>query len=423
MQSVRLLSMVIVFGVGMHMVAAEPPQMRRARDVSVKASVPTPRETMSLERIDRLVSHAGSARFAKDRVISPPMTIAVRQMHPDGPTYQEALTYTFLIHSMKFAKLTRMNDGRLILLGTAWFDNTGGEKRGNFILSSDDDGQSWSQPRLVPRISGRARPVNLDGKKLIAIGGNVVRSDDGGETWGEPTPHPLRLSDGKQTWSHGSILVEGDDLWVISYSEGKPHGPADWTAYSWLWRSRDAGRTWETPIALPPEWCTSEGSVTRAKDGALVISLRTAQQPGMPSHCDHWRRITTARSMDDGLTWTDHQVHFRYGKIHSKLLTLPGGDLLMTYAARMGELDDQLYHGIEAVLSRDHGKTWDWDNRFILFRWAMHQSMHTPESVLLSDGRILTIFLYHYDAPWGNGSFGSTVLGITSAVIWSPYPK
>ena len=42
-------------------------------------------------------------------------------------------------------------------------------------------------------------------------------------------------------------------------------------------------------------------------------------------------------------------------------------------------------------------------------------------SVELSDGRILTVFLFHYDAPWNNGSFSSKVLGMTAAVYWSPY--
>ena len=126
--------------------------------------------------------------------------------------------------------------------------------------------------------------------------------------------------------------------------------------------------------------------------------------------------------MDNGRTWTDHQVHFRFGKVHTKLLVLRNGDILMTYAARMGELDGEMYHGIEAVLSRDHGRTWDWDRRFILFRWAMHQTMHSPDSIELADGRILTVFTYHYNASWGEGGFGANGLGMTSTVIWSPYP-
>ena len=41
-------------------------------------------------------------------------------------------------------------------------------------------------------------------------------------------------------------------------------------------------------------------------------------------------------------------------------------------------------------------------------------------TIELSDGRIMTVFLYHYDAPWNEGSFGSSALGITSAVFWRP---
>ena len=76
--------------------------------------------------------------------------------------------------------------------------------------------------------------------------------------------------------------------------------------------------------------------------------------------------------------------------------------------------------GQEAVLSRDNGRTWDWDRRFILYRWAMCQNMHSPTSVELSDGRIFTIFTYHTDAPWGEGSRSATNLGVSAAVIWSP---
>ena len=111
--------------------------------------------------------------------------------------------------------------------------------------------------------------------------------------------------------------------------------------------------------------------------------------------------------------------------MHSRLLTLSSGDILLTYAVRMGELDGEVYHGIEAVLSSDNGKTWDWDRRFILFRWAMHQSMHSPQSIELADGRILTLFGYHYDAKWNEGPLGAAgyPMGITSTVIWSPYPE
>ena len=155
------------------------------------------------------------------------------------------------------------------------------------------------------------------------------------------------------------------------------------------------------------------------------LALRTAQCKGYPSPNDHWRRITTVRSLDNGATWADKSVHFSSGKAHSDLLTLADGRILLTYAVRHGELDGRVYQGIEAVLSEDNGRSWEWASRFYLFRWHMHGSMHSPQSVQLSDGRIMTVFLYHYDAPNHGGGPRLDVdavsclrqLNITSAII------
>ena len=111
------------------------------------------------------------------------------------------------------------------------------------------------------------------------------------------------------------------------------------------------------------------------------------------------------------------------------LLTLPDGRILMTYAARIGELDEMTYHGVEAVLSRDNGATWDWKHRYILFRWP-DQVTHSPQSVRLSDGRILTIFLHGFSYSWtddgqpartkeGVNGVNLIHLGNVSVVIWS----
>ena len=399
-----------------------------ARDASVKAVVSTPKDSLDLEQLEKLVSHEASASYSPERVISPPMPVAIRQEHTDGPTYQEGLSYTFLIHSMKFAGVVRLGTGRLFLVGTGWLRNSQRDERGVFTMYSDDEARSWSQPRVIHWGDERPEPLCLGGQRLVLIPrddpGFISVSEDGGETWGEKIPFPT-LADGtnRQTFRHGTALVEDQTITGIFFAEGQRHD--GWSGYSLLRRSRDGGRAWGEEAWLPPEWQTSEGAVTRARDGSLVIALRTAQAPGLPSYCDHFRRITTARSTDDGRTWSDHQVHFRYGKVHSELLTLKNGDILLTYAARMGELDGCLYHGIEAVLSHDDGRTWDWDNRFILFRWAMHQSTHSPVSIELTDGKILTLFGYHYDAKWGDGTLGADgyPLGMTDALFWSPYPQ
>lgn len=376
--------------------------------------VPRPLDTVPLAELDKVVPHQRGAEWPKDWVTTPPMPMVIRRGEDvKTASYQEVTGYTFLINSMKRPRLVRMDSGRLVLAATAWLHKTGDEV--GFIVVSDDEGKSWSQPREVMH----GTLINLGGKKLmiIADAGKMTFSDDAGDTWSAPEPSP-RLKDGSVCYHHGSVVVEGNTVSAIFFADRH-------TAF--LRRSADSGHTWGEPIPLPKFQNTAEGpsgftegALTRAADGALVVALRTGPSPGYPDYSDHWRRIITARSTDNGKTWTDAQFYFRCGKVHADLLTLPNGDILMTYATRMGELDGQVYHGIEAVLSHDHGKTWDWANRYYLFRWAMMTSMHSPQSVVLSDGRVLTVFLYNYDAPWGKRVLPEALnIGLVNAIFWS----
>ena len=78
------------------------------------------------------------------------------------------------------------------------------------------------------------------------------------------------------------------------------------------------------------------------------------------------------------------------------------------------------YHGIEGVLSHDHGQTWDWQNRFIIFRWLPGEGVHSPISVQLADGRILTVFQHDEAGRYNrNGAAGRANIGRVSMVIWS----
>ena len=407
-------------------IATAADNLPTAKDVSKKISVPTPVDTIPTETLKTVVSRNANAEFDPNRVITPHMPITVRRESPAGkPTYQEAITYTFLLHSTKFASICRMADGRIAMVLTGWVGDHTADNRVCFLSFSDNEGRTWSQPVEFHRGLERPQPVHLGENRLMLLpmddDGFLSFSNDAGKTWSPKEKFP-RLPDGRITYHKGSVLVEKNVISAVFTAAVKPHGPTGWRAQSLVRQSRDGGKTWKDGYWFPPEWQTSEGSIVRAADGALVVSLRTAQPPNYPEFSDHWRRLTTTRSTDEGKTWTDHQVHFKYGKVHSDLIRLKDGRLLMTYAARMGEIDGHIYHGIEAVISDDHGKTWQWNKRFTLFRWAMHQTMHSPCSLQLKDGRILTLFLYHYGAQWSNdkANVPGRTLGITSAVIWTP---
>lgn len=408
-------------------------------------------QTLPLERVVADQTTDESGRFFKDRVISTISSSVIRRDGPEGPDYQEALGYSFLVNNCKFPGLMRMDDGTLVLTLSASLKPPDGAparpmpdasmhirdealRDAGLILFSKDEGMSWTSPRRIHL--QRCTPINLGGKKLMLRGYPLGRdddsdkqslsfSDDAGESFGPLIPVP-NLTDGRPMYTDVSLnpLVENGKVTFLFYTPVKIEElrRQGITGQSLLRRFDPQTSQWGEPHLFPTSWRTSEGSLARAKDGGLVAAFRT-YRPGVPAPTDHWRGILTCRSMDDGRTWSEPAIHFRYGHHHQSLRRLVDGRILMTYAARIGELDGRTYHGVEAVVSRDHGVTWDWDNRYILFR-ASDQGMHSPQSVQLHDGRILTVLMHSTDYSWSDypdddQSSHVQHQGHVSVVIWS----
>ena len=186
----------------------------------------------------------------------------------------------------------------------------------------------------------RRQIVHLGGQELMLYGQTIHFSKDAGKTWDESVQVPS--PEGDTDWGiHGTVLVEGDTVTLIQFTRGGQ-------GTSVIHCSHDRARTWEPRVPVP-EFNGSEGSLVRGRDGSLVATLRTAfQDEGVPYLSDHWRGITTYRSTDDGKTWSEHPPLNKYGHVHMELLVLTSGDILMTYAARIGEVDGP-------HLSRDRG--------------------------------------------------------------------
>jgi hypothetical protein len=173
---------------------------------------------------------------------------------------------------------------------------------------------------------------------------------------------------------------------------------------AYLRLSNDGGWTWDKGIKVPQWQRVSEVALIRAANGDLVAACRTDIPERMKGEwLDHYEGLGISISKDGGRTWSNVEKPYDWGRHHPCLLRMPNNDLVMTYVVRKGYVDAPggfPQFGIEAVVSHDHGRSWDLDHRYILHCWVGHQkgdrawwpSSQATSSVLLPDGSILTAF-------------------------------
>ena len=146
-----------------------------------------------------------------------------------------------------------------------------------------------------------------------------------------------------------------------------------------LLRSTDGGQSWgdPSPIAM-----ARDVNVLELSDGKL-LGCATLSEDGLGPGV-----IGLTESADAGRTWTVPRRIDGLGstQIPGHPLMMPDGRLLIVYGNR------QFPFGVQAIASRDGGRTWDTDHPIILawFSWDHHCGY--PRSVLLPDGNIVTAY-------------------------------
>lgn len=286
------------------------------------------------------------------------------------------------------------------------------------ILFSDDRGASWSSPK--PALIGPdGNPVAGLGTSLRYLGEGTVLfystarwfSRDHGLTWKESVPIEA-LADGKPWYTWDPPLVERDAktgkvsrLVETGYTWFKPPEVKAAHQQAYLRFSMDGGKRW-SQSAKVPEWeAVSEVALLRAANGQLVAACRTDTPARLqPEVIDHTEGLGISISTDDGQTWSEVRKLYDWGRHHPSLVLSPSGDIVMTYVVRKGYVNTPEGYpqfGIEAVVSRDHGRTWDLDHKYILHDWVGHikegptswyPSSQATSTVLLPDGSLLTAF-------------------------------
>lgn len=284
------------------------------------------------------------------------------------------------------------------------------------VSHSDDFGASWTLPRPVcdsdntdtTHHIGVSLTYLSKGNVLMAVEGKSARwfSSNYGQTWvalssAEPTP------EGMPWYQWDQYLVDRDRMTgnVTRIAEtGYSYDASAPLSQGYIRFSEDEGRTWSQAVKVPQWRGVNEVALGRATNGNMIAACRMDEPEKYRSKgLDHYCSFGMSVSKDNGKTWSELNVLYELGRMHPSLVTMPNGDVVMTYVVRRGYTDDKdgfIRFGIEAIVSRDNGLSWDLDHKYILAMWSSNRkgpndwwgSCQSTSSVLLPDGSILTAF-------------------------------
>lgn len=175
-------------------------------------------------------------------------------------------------------RLTRLQSGRLVLICDHDDYHYYHEDRpsGIWIWFSDDEGRTWSEPRLtgVRGIEpGRVTEVS-DGSLLMnahmvyrdnyKLAEHVMRSTDGGLTWKDPA---IVAKDEVHNFCEGHILPHSSGALACILRENNHSGYPSYVSFSY-----DLGHSWSKPKPLP--FAGDRPFAGEMPDGRVLITYR-----------------------------------------------------------------------------------------------------------------------------------------------------
>ncbi len=300
------------------------------------------------------------------------------------------------------------------------------------VLWSDDQGATWSSPRYVHTDTSGKPDTGMgigltylgNGKVLMVSGDGTLTwvwfSSDFGVTWNDRADFPPASKGLDFYFGWDPPLVDKDSqtgelkrIVAGGYTVGKQPGE-DFSimgcSLGGVRFSMDGARTWGDVINVPEWFGANEIAITRAKNGDIVAACRLDDPARFrKNNFDHYGGLGVSISKDNGNTWSGIKRLYDWGRHHPCMVVLPNSDIVMTYVVRKGYPDtDDGYpqFGIEAIVSRDNGQTWDLDHRYILSLWkgirkgpnGWFNSSQATSTLLLPDGSLLTAFGTGYRA-------------------------
>ena len=204
-----------------------------------------------------------------------------------------------------------------------------------FMMHSDDDGISWSEPVFMPHLVhsdwkwvgvGPPGSIQLESGRLLVPGYHTtLYKGDGLLSYG----HTLYSDDGGDTWAIGSAEFGAPYLSNECQAVQLANSSVLINARTVTNRriqviSNDGGVTFGAPVEVlgltePLEGC--EGSIVRAP----LSNVLYFSDPNNPSVVRH--NMTVFRSLDDGNSWEDLQLVDDGAVAYSSLQVIPPKEL------------------------------------------------------------------------------------------------
>ncbi len=239
--------------------------------------------------------------------------------------------------------------GRILLLAT-WNKITDRESaiharqsvdtRRVYLLYSDDNGQTWSEPREI------TSSVKLEDWTWYATGpchatqlqtgehkGRIVVPCNHGEFGNWTLGHVIYSDDGGETWGIGGVAGSGNESTVTELANGdvmlNMRGRRSDGGFRRVAVSHDGGSTFDEPYhdeGLEEPVCNAS-IINYTLDGIPTETLLFSNPPSkVEREC-----MTIKRSKDSGLTWEPVYQLSDLPGAYSDLLVLPDGSVAILY--------------------------------------------------------------------------------------------
>lgn len=298
-----------------------------------------------------------------------------------------------------FPVALRLKDDRIAVVLRGGAGHLGIKGRLDMVFSVDE-GQTWSKPVVVndSPVDDRNPAFGQAANGVLVVGFWRTATYDENGRYNPSLDKPrntwvARSSDGGKNWSKATELDVGDIGWgspygkMVTLSDGKMlmavyGGPVQHDGkkrtkredHSYVYRSTDHGKTWRRIGECSGKMQLNETSLLRLPSGKLLAAMR-ARAGG----------VWLGESSDGGESWSQ-PVQITPPNIHpADLVLLPDGRVLMTTGYRLRPF------GVRGLVGDANG-VFNWRRHFLLVSDGIGGDCGYPSSVILKDGRVLTVY-------------------------------